>query len=655
MEDLSVLAPVLLVLGAAALGLWGRDPDGRWLRLLWAWGILLLMGRYLAWRVSETLPAPGEAAFVPAAVFFGLEALSMAAGAILLHVLSRTLGPARSREADAHPPESFPGGPPLVDVLVPTYNESAEILERTILGAVSMDYPRFRVWVLDDGRRPEVAALAERLGAGYLTRPDGRHAKAGNMNAALARLLALPEPPEAVAVFDADFVAAPGFLRRTVALLHDPSVAVVQTPQRFFNPDPVQMNLDGARRIPDEQRFFFDVILPSKDAHGTAFCCGTSSLARVSFLKAIGGFPTESVTEDLLTSIKAAEIGMRTVYLNEQLSAGLAPEGLGEYITQRARWCLGTMQIARSPWGPLSPSRRIPWRIRLHTLDTVLFWTVGSALRLGCLLVPILYWFLGLAVMRTDLSGLLWNFVPYWLAFALFLSHVSRGTNIPVLAEAMGLLTSFHALGAAAVGLFGRRDQKFKVTDKGATRDRAVVRWGLAGPFLGLAGLTLLGVGLAAVQGPPAGADAGVEAMNLFWSLYNVVVLSIAAIFCVERPRFRREERFAAAEEAWIRRLGGEFVPARLEDLSLGGCRLSPLAEGVPAPGERAGIWIEGVGEAGATCVAADAQGLRLAFLPDQTVKAALVRRIFGGGMVRPIETLRPGDFAAAALRRALG
>jgi cellulose synthase (UDP-forming) len=298
----------------------------------------------------------------------------------------------------------------------------------------------FRVWVLDDLRRPWLRELCAELGAGYLTRGDNLHGKAGNMNAALQQVIRLPQPPDAIAVLDADFVARPHFLRRAAALLHDPEVGVVQTPQFFFNPDPIQLNLAAQRIIPDEQRFFFDCILASKDAHGTAFSCGTSALVRVAALEAIGGFPTESVTEDLLLSIKLTGVGWRTVYLNEPLSAGLAPEGLHEYLTQRGRWCLGTMQIMRTKWGPLSAGPT-PIKMRLHTLDAVLFWTVAPLFRLLALLAPIFYWWFGLVVMEADLPSILLYLGPYWISCITFLAWVSRGTNLPVLAEAMSYLT----------------------------------------------------------------------------------------------------------------------------------------------------------------------------------------------------------------------
>ena len=88
--------------------------------------------------------------------------------------------------------------------------------------------------------------------------------------------------------------------------------------------------------------------MPSKDAWGTAFCCGTSSVIRLQALREAGGFPTTSITEDYLLTLRLKQFGFRTVYLNERLSLGLAPEGLDEYITQRSRWCLGFIQILRS-------------------------------------------------------------------------------------------------------------------------------------------------------------------------------------------------------------------------------------------------------------------------------------------------------------------
>ena len=82
-----------------------------------------------------------------------------------------------------------------------------------------------------------------------------------------------------------------------------------------INPDPIQTNLAAAHVWPDEQRFFFDVVLASKDAWGAAFCCGTSSVIRFEPLMRIGGFPTDSVTEDYLLTLRLKETGFTTCLL----------------------------------------------------------------------------------------------------------------------------------------------------------------------------------------------------------------------------------------------------------------------------------------------------------------------------------------------------
>ena len=81
-------------------------------------------------------------------------------------------------------------------------------------------------------------------------------------------------------MLDADFVPFFNFVSRALSLFKEPSVGIVQTPQHFFNPDPIQSNLAISEVFPDEQRFFFDIIMPSKDAWELAFCCGTSSIIR---------------------------------------------------------------------------------------------------------------------------------------------------------------------------------------------------------------------------------------------------------------------------------------------------------------------------------------------------------------------------------------
>ncbi|TCZ56692.1 glycosyltransferase [Roseicella aquatilis] len=652
MQDLALAAaPLLLLLGSALL-LPGLSPDRPLPRLLGAVLVAALMLRYLAWRATETLPPLAWSAEAAIAWgFFGLELLSCTAGLLLLHVLSRTCN--RSAEADAHPVEGIPGGAPLIDVLIPTYNEGREILTRSIVGAVAQDYPRFRVWVLDDGRRPWLRALAEAHGAHYLTRADNKHGKAGNMNAALRHLLALEERAEAIAVLDADFIATPRFLRRAAALLHDPEVGCVQTPQHFFNPDPIQLNLRGLSVLGDEQRFFFDTILASKDAHGTAFSCGTSGLVRLAALERIGLFPTESVTEDMLLSVKLKGLGWSTVYLNEPLTVGLAPEGLQEYLTQRGRWCLGAMQIARTRWGPFGAGP-MPWRMRLHTLDSVLFWGFSTLMRLACLLVPILYWWFGIMVARTDMRGILDNLIPYWLASSFYLGWVSRGASLPLMADAMGLLVTREALLGTAIGLFGRRDQTFKVTAKGTRRDRAVMQWGIAWPWAVLLALTAGGIAWRFLLGPMPHTSPELEAANLFWSLLNIATLAITMLICVDQPRRRRQERFDADEPATLRLPGVEAHAVRLRDLSVTGCRVEGGPAGLAA-GRRLTLRLSGVGDVSAEIRRVSGTTLHLAFQVSTGVEAALIRKIFSGRYVRSVTSTRPQDLLRVLAQRAFG
>src|SRR3972149_2140999 len=168
-----------------------------------------------------------------------------------------------------------------VAVLVTTYNEPEEVLTPTIAATVALE-PAHETWVLDDGHRPAIQRLAREMGARYLSRPDNAHAKAGNLNHALGIIEA-----DVIAVLDADHVAGPNFLRHTLCYFDDPRVAIVQTPQDFYNLDSFEHERRGDRQF-NEEAVFYRVIGPGKNKWDAAFWCGTSALVRTKALAAGG-------------------------------------------------------------------------------------------------------------------------------------------------------------------------------------------------------------------------------------------------------------------------------------------------------------------------------------------------------------------------------
>ncbi len=231
---------------------------------------ILLMWRYMAWRIDGSLPEPGLTLdFAVGVIFVLVEMLSMLSTTMSLFFLTKIRN--RTPEVEANLPRLHSQPLPRVDVLICTYNEDRLILEQTIVGAISLDYANARVWVCDDGRRPWLEQLCQAHGCGYITRQDNAHAKAGNINNALVYLAGLEQPPDYISILDADFVPKPEFLTRCMALMGDGRVGIVQTPQHFVNADPIQGNLSLNGIWPDEQRYFFDVLMASKDAWGAAF------------------------------------------------------------------------------------------------------------------------------------------------------------------------------------------------------------------------------------------------------------------------------------------------------------------------------------------------------------------------------------------------
>jgi cellulose synthase (UDP-forming) len=169
--------------------------------------------------------------------------------------------------------------------------------------------------------------------------------------------------------------------------------------------------------------------------------CGTSAVFRISALLATEGMATETVREDMLTSFKMAEQGYRTIYLNEPLSIGLAPEGVDAYITQRSRWCLGAIQQIYTRWSFLGAGR-VSFVHRLSSFGGALFWTFTFPFKVMMLLTPLVYWWSGTAVINATVDDLLEWLLPSALGGMIYMSFYSHNRVLPIMAAVTQLLPS---------------------------------------------------------------------------------------------------------------------------------------------------------------------------------------------------------------------
>ena len=582
--------------------------------------------RYLVWRALYTI-SPLELSWDCLASWslLGFESATMLCSISTFALMSRTKN--RSAEADAHLAWWGTDTLPRVAILIATYNEDLQVLERTIIGAKALNHANKEVVVLDDGRRDWLRDYCAEHGVRYLRRPDNRGSKAGNINHALMILGQDPVQPMFFAVLDADFVPHRGFISRTLALFHDSSVALVQTPQHFFNADPVQHNLGLSQSYPDEQRFFFDHVQPARDAWGLAICCGTSSVMRWAAVQDIGGFPTDSVTEDFMLTLVLQENGWKTVYLNEAQSEGLAPEGLKEYVTQRARWCLGLMQIARSRVGPFSRNN-LRLRDRWSVIDSVFYWLFSFPFRLAALIYPLLYWYFNVTSVTANVPDVLRYFGVFFLWIMMTNAAVARGMLVPVIHDVSQLLGAIPITRAAVTGLFRPHGHPFSVTAKGGDRSKIVVQWRMMLPYLVLLILTVFGLLLGIISDRFAYFDAGDgKAIVLFWTFYNIVILSVMMITFVELPRVERHiadkpERgiFVAdgsIKRVWIIGLTQDMLVIQGQDLQLG------------LVGQ---IRIKDVGDVQSTVVGRTKDGARLRLQTTDEQKEALMLRFYSEG-----------------------
>ncbi len=324
---------------------------------------------------------------------------------------------------------------PNIDVFICCAGEPLHLVVKTALAAQEMYLPH-NTWILDDGRNGEVRAAAEKMGVGYLKRETNSHAKAGNVNAGIARTSG-----RFIVVLDADHVPRPDMLTQTIPhLVANPSIAMVQTPQTYAT-EGRGMVAEGAAV---SQELFYEAIMPAKNASNSAFCVGTNVVYRRSALESLttreatgrerlghrrggdgpaprpltqlgeeypdGGIWVGSNSEDIWTSLELHRRGWRTVFLPKVLTEGLTPDQLGPFLKQQFRWASGGWEILMRA-GVLR-ERRLTLSQKIQYLLVPSHYALSISVAIFSVMAPVY-----LLADRSPISASFWDWAIHYIPF----------------------------------------------------------------------------------------------------------------------------------------------------------------------------------------------------------------------------------------------
>ena len=522
--------------------------------------------RYMYWRVTDTV---GFTNWVDACFGFGLLLAELYAFLVLLIGYFQTAWPLQRRPVPM--PQDVDTWPS-VDVFIPTYNEPLEVVKQTVFSAMQMDWPkdRLHVYVLDDGRREEFRDFCEELGVGYLTRDNNAHAKAGNINAALA-----VTDSEYVTIFDCDHIPTRSFLQICMGwFIRDPKLAMLQTPHHFFSPDPFEKNLDTFHAMPNEGELFYGIVQDGNDLWNAAFFCGSCAIIKRAPLLEVGGVAVETVTEDAHTALKLSRHGYNTAYLELPQAAGLATESLSAHVGQRIRWARGMAQICRVDNPLFGPGLKLGQR--LCYFNAMLHFFYGLP-RLVFLTAPLAYLFFSAHVFQATAAMITAYALPHLMHASITNSRIQGRFRYSFWNEVYESVLAWYIMRPVLVAFVNPKLGKFNVTAKGGVIEQSYFDWSIARPYLILLLLNLLGfvVGIwRMVAVGPSSEVFTTLVINMVWTAYNIILTSASLAVASETRQLRSTPRVTAALPAALRFADGKTLVCETDDFSQSGVGL---------------------------------------------------------------------------------
>ncbi|SMG56378.1 UDP-forming cellulose synthase catalytic subunit [Paraburkholderia susongensis] len=557
-----------------------RRVPGRLATLMMAGLSLLMAGRYIWWRTTQTLHLPDP---LDAVIGYVLYAAEFYTWVVLLLGYIQTAWPLNRKACPLPEDRSLW---PDVDVYIPTYNEPLSVVQPTVYAAAGMDWPRdkLHVHLLDDGTREEFRRFAEEAGVGYIVRSEHTHAKAGNINHALTCTHA-----PYIAIFDCDHIPVRSFLQTTMGqFLADPKCALVQTPHHFFSPDPFERNFDTFHRVPNEGSLFYGLIQDGNDFWNATFFCGSCAVIKRAPLEEVGGIAVETVTEDCHTALRLHRLGYNSAYLRTVQAAGLATESLSGHIGQRIRWARGMAQIFRvdNPW----LGKGLSFFQRICYANAMLHFFYGIP-RLVFLLMPGAYLFFGLHMINTQATVILAYVLPYLITANLANSRIQGQFRHSFWAEVYESVLAWYIILPTTMALINPKLGKFNVTAKGGQIYEGYLDWAISKPYL-----VLLGINAAAMLAGMIrivflhSTEPQTSLMNMVWAAINMIVLGAAVGVAQEARQVRVSHHIPLHVPATLLLPDGRTLACMTINYSIGGLGLELPPDAKVSQGERVGV-----------------------------------------------------------------
>jgi cellulose synthase (UDP-forming) len=262
------------------------------------------------------------------------------------------------------------------------------------------------------------------------------------------------------------------------------------------------------------------------------------------------------------------------------------------------------------------------------------------------MLVPAFFFLFDIRVVHASISDAVAHFAPMVIAQVAVTTWLGGGRMLPLISDVYQMLIAPEIVRVVALTLIRPHGHRFNVTAKGIHHAGLNIQWRLLFRFLALAGITILGlVKIFALDNSDLIEDGG--ALNVFWAWYNLLVLTICCLVCIEQPRRRLDERFATHEKAIIR-IGDEVRLCEVTDISASGMRLlGAISDPVGSPANV----IMGDFESHAIIARKGDNEFALS-LVDHKARDAMTRRVYSERYGKPIDQISASQVFAGILQR---